>query len=78
MMNRRRPFLSKVIPHTWSRHGEPGVDGIAIIGLGGLSAHLTPAEALDLADRLVDLSEQLEASQAGNTPTPRYTNTEGK
>lgn len=63
--HRRRPFLSQVLLHTWAKPGEPDTPGIALIGLGGLSAHLTPAEAVSLADQLVDLAEQLEAS----TPT---------
>jgi hypothetical protein len=57
----RRPYFNKVIPHTWTRDGEPPTPGIALIGLGGYSAHLTPAEALELSNRLVDLAEALES-----------------
>lgn len=64
--HRRRPFFSKVVIQNWTKPGELDTRGIALVGLGGLAAHLTPAEALELADRLVDLAEQLEA------PTPTH------
>lgn len=56
----RRPYFKKVIRHNWTRAGQPDVPGIALIGLGGYSAHLTAAEAIELSNRLVDLAETLE------------------
>lgn len=61
MTNRgRRPYFKKVIPHNWTKPGQPDVPGIAFIGLGGFNAHLTAAEAIELSNHLVDLSESLE------------------
>jgi hypothetical protein len=56
----RRPYFNKVIPYTWRKPGQPDTPGIALIGLGGFSAHLTPAEAIELSNHLVDLAERLE------------------
>lgn len=57
----RRPFFSKVIPYTWTKCGQPETPGIAFIGLGGFSAHLSTSEALELSNLLVDLVEHLES-----------------
>lgn len=62
-MNNRRPYFSKVIHHTWTSAGHPDTPGIALIGLGGYSAHLTASEAIELSNRLVDLAETLETEQ---------------
>jgi hypothetical protein len=57
----RRPYFSKVVPQTWTKPGHPDTPGIAFIGLGGYSAHLTPAEAIELSNHIVDIAETLEA-----------------
>lgn len=59
-MNNRRPYFKKVVRHTWTSAGLPDTPGIALIGLGGYSAHLTASEAIELSNRLVDLAETLE------------------
>lgn len=56
----RRPYFSKVVTYTWTKPGQPDTPGIAFIGLGGFSAHLTTSEALELSNHLVDLVEHLE------------------
>ena len=56
----RRPYFNKVIRHTWTSAGHPDTPGIALIGLGGYSAHLTATEAIELSNTLVDLAETLE------------------
>ncbi|MDR7081444.1 hypothetical protein J2X01_000721 [Arthrobacter ginsengisoli] len=59
-MTDRRPYFAKVIAHDWATPGRPSTPGIAFIGRGGLSAHLTPAEAISLSNHIVDLVESLE------------------
>jgi len=57
----KRPYLSKV--HSWQWRDQHGnaTPGIALRKGQHIAAHLTPAEAIDLANRLVDLTEELEA-----------------
>lgn len=59
-MSGRRPYFSRVLLQAWAKPGQPDVPGIALIGAGGFSAHLTALEAIDLSNVLVDLAEQLE------------------
>lgn len=57
-----RPYLSKV--HSWEWRDKDGnaTPGIALRKGNYIVAHLTPGEAIDLSNRLVDLAERLEAT----------------
>lgn len=55
-----RPYLSKV--HTWywkDQHGN-STPGVILRRGDKIVAHLKPEEALELSNRLVDLTEELE------------------
>ena len=57
-----RPHFSHVHAWQWKdRHGN-ATPGIALRKGRHVAAHLTPAEAIDLANRLVDLVETMEVT----------------
>lgn len=49
--------------YAWKNHGRADLPGIALWGMGGLTAHLTPAEARKLADKLHDMADRLDAAR---------------
>lgn len=60
MASRDRPYIGAIKPYTWKpRKGTDQVPGLLIGGASGVAAHLTKAEAYDLANRLVDAADQL-------------------
>ena len=71
MANRRRPFVTAK-KWAWLEDGGKRTPGIGLMRGGTVSAHLTPAEARTLADRLHDL-----ADAAGN-PEPKLPTTEAE
>lgn len=54
-----RPNISRIYPELWTTKGGQRVNGIVLYGFTGIAAHLTPTEAYDLADQIVDAAEQL-------------------
>lgn len=59
-----RPYLSEVAPYLFEdRRGDNHVPGIGLFKGLRLIAHLTPSEAIDLANHLVDLAESLEVDK---------------
>ena len=72
---KKRPFIGAIKPYTWNRAGRgEQVHGLLIGGLTGVAAHVTKAEAFELANRIVDAAESLtEQSQrpAGHAKAPR-------
>lgn len=68
-----RPYIGHVKRDVWiTRGGEP-VDGIVLLGLQGVAAHLTKAEAYQLANRIVDMADALPDAlpSTPNRATPR-------
>lgn len=60
MASRDRPYIGAIKPYTWKpRKGTDPVPGLLLGGAAGIAAHLTKAEAFDLANRIVDAAEQL-------------------
>ena len=59
-----RPTPSTVKPYTWKHMGAPPVPGYVIRREDRIALHVTEAEAVDLARRLL---EQIDAAR---TPTP--------
>lgn len=59
-MTRPRPYISKVHPWEWRHPNSDPTPGVALRQGPRIVAHLTPAEAIDLANRLVDLTEAME------------------
>lgn len=57
-----RPYLSKV--HSWEWRDKDGnaTPGIVLRRGPRIVAHLTPGEAIQLSNRLVDLAERLETT----------------
>lgn len=58
-MTRPRPYISRIEPYYWM-DGSTRIDGIALRHGPRIIAHLKPEEALELSNRLVDLTEELE------------------
>jgi hypothetical protein len=56
----RRPRFSNVRKRPWNNPDGTTTKGIAIYKGNLLAAHLLPSEAYKLANRLVDLAEELE------------------
>lgn len=58
-----RPYIGKIRRFNWlSQHTGNHIPGIALWHGQRIIAHLTPVEAKQLADNLVDLAEQVEAT----------------
>lgn len=57
---RSRPYISKVYPRAWTDDQGNTTPGIALRRGRYMAAHLTAHEAIELANRLVDLAEELE------------------
>lgn len=55
----RRPFL-EIRRYTWKAKDGTETPGVALKFGNQIKAHLTPEEAIRMADKLVDLSEQTE------------------
>ncbi|WP_334123031.1 hypothetical protein [Glutamicibacter sp.] len=62
----RPPYIGAVRIQEWITKDKQRIQGIRLIGASGIAAHLTAREAIKLADKLVDLAEQLNAPK----PTP--------
>ena len=62
----RRPYIGQVRIQDWITRDKQRIRGIRLNGMSGIAGHLTATEALTLADKLVDLAEQLNAPK----PTP--------
>jgi len=61
---RTRPYFSRISPYSYKpKGGSDPVPGIGLFRGRELSAHLTASEALELADKLVDLAESLEGDK---------------
>lgn len=58
----KRPFL-KVRYWTWKAVDQTDVRGIGLMYGDQLRAHLAPAEARSLADRLHDMADKLDSSK---------------
>ena len=75
-----RPFIGAVRPYTWDPKDKP-VHGLLLGGRGGVAAHVTKAEAYELADRLVDAADSLpdapQPTKAQQVPQPCYTSHSG-
>lgn len=56
-----RPYLSKIYCWNWKDEQGNVTPGILLRKGKHVAAHLTATEAIQLANRLVDLAEQLEA-----------------
>lgn len=56
----KRPHLSKVQRWYWKDQHGNSTPGIILRKGPHIAAHLTPAEAIDLSNRLVDLAEKME------------------
>lgn len=66
----RRPYIGRIWADDWTDlHTGEVTPGIKLGGASGIAAHLTAEEALTLADKLVDLAEQL--PQATQQPQAR-------
>lgn len=57
---KRRPYISKVYSRPWADDQGNTTPGIALRQGRYMVAHLTGAEAIELANRLVDLTEELQ------------------
>lgn len=57
---KRRPYISKVYSRPWIDDQGNTTPGIALRRGRYVVAHLTGAEAIELANRLVDLTEELQ------------------
>lgn len=68
-MSNRPPYIGSVRIQEWITKDKQRIQGIRLIGASGIAAHLTASEALTLADKLVDLAEQL--PQATQQPQAR-------
>ncbi|RNL51585.1 hypothetical protein [Arthrobacter oryzae] len=58
----KRPYL-KPRPYIWKDEDRTVTPGIGLMHGGQIRAHLTPAEAYELANQLVDLADHLESRQ---------------
>lgn len=71
----KRPYLAAIKPYTWNPNGE-SVPGLILRGRSGLAAHVTKAEAYELADQLVDAADSLpdapQPPKARQMPQPCY------
>lgn len=65
----RPPYIGAVRIQEWITKDKQRIQGIRLIGASGIAAHLTASEALTLADKLVDLAEQL--SEPTTAPAKR-------
>ncbi|MEV5052157.1 hypothetical protein [Arthrobacter sp. LAR12-1-1.1] len=59
MQTETRPFI-KPRTYIWKAADRTQTPGIGLMHGGKIRAHLTPAEAYDLANRLVDMADHLE------------------
>lgn len=59
MTHKRRPYVTAK-KWAWLEGAGVRTPGIGLMRGNAICAHLTPAEALALADRLVDMAEALE------------------
>lgn len=56
---------ARLVSYTWNRNDADAVAGLALSGrCGHMTAHLTAAEARELADALHDAADILEAGHA--------------
>lgn len=56
----KRPYIGRIWRHTWTdEQSKERTPGIALGGLGGISAHLTKAEAYALSDWITDQADKL-------------------
>lgn len=55
-----RPY-ARIRKHIWRDQNGQEVPGIALYHGERIVIHMTPAEALQIADKLVDLAERIEA-----------------
>lgn len=58
MTTATRPYV-KPRAYTWKAEDRTQTPGIALMHCGKIRAHLTAAEAYDLANRLVDMADTL-------------------
>lgn len=61
MNNQSKPPRVRLDTYTWRDPDGTQTPGIAIRHYSRIAAHLTPAEAIQMADRLVDLAERVES-----------------
>lgn len=59
----KRPHV-RIAAHTWLDADGNGTPGIALRHNKFVAAHLTPDQAMQMADQLVDLAEQVERTPA--------------
>lgn len=57
-----RPFM-KARYWTWRDYARTETPGIGLFSGNQIQAHLTPTEARDLADKLHDMADQIDARQ---------------
>lgn len=60
---KHRPYLSRVHIRAWHDKDHGTTPGIALQQGHRIAAHLTPEEAIELSNQLVDLVEELEAQR---------------
>lgn len=58
-MSDKRPFLT-IRPYTWKTPDGTETPGVSLKHGGQVKAHLTPAEARAMADKLHDYADQTE------------------
>lgn len=63
MTRRSRLRAVQVRPYTWNAKQPDAKPGVLMRDRAGQITHLTPAEAVALADRLVDIAEQMLTDQ---------------
>lgn len=67
----RRPFIGAIKPHAWiDKVTQATTPGLLIGGAIGVAAHVTKAEAYELADRLVDAADKLNDPEEIETEIP--------
>lgn len=60
MAEKRRPYL-KLRAYTWKAADGTETPGVALTYCNQIRAHLTPAEARTMADKLHDLADRVES-----------------
>ncbi|MGP5698501.1 hypothetical protein ACTXPA_06050 [Glutamicibacter arilaitensis] len=61
----QRPYIGAVRIQDWITKDKQRIRGIRIVGASGIAGHLTATEAINLADKLVDLAERLPEPTTG-------------
>lgn len=57
----RRPTIRRVFAGTWT-HDNTQTPAVLVMSLKGICAVLTPAQAIDFANELVDAAERLDTT----------------